>query len=120
MTTALFVTTIVCIAANALISVADYVKAGFVLKNSAEVHVPASVLPYLATLKLAGAVGLVLGLTVVPWLGVAAGIGLILFFIGAVVAHIRAHVFYNVAFPCLYLLLAVASAAYMVHLAVGS
>lgn len=118
--TALFVATIVCIVANAFIAVADYVKAGFALKTSAEVHVPASVLPYLATLKLAGAVGLAVGLTVVPWLGVAASVGLTLFFIGAVVAHIRARVFYNIAFPGMYLLLAVASAVYMIHLAVES
>lgn len=115
---ALFVATIVSVVANAFVAVADYAKAGFVLKNSAEVHVPASALPYLATLKLAGAVGLVVGMTVVPWLGVAAGVGLVLFFIGAVAAHVRARVFYNIAFPGLYLLLAIASTAYMVQLAV--
>ncbi|MBU3067506.1 DoxX family protein [Nocardia sp. NEAU-G5] len=120
MITTLFAATIVCIVANALIAVADYAKAPFVLKNSAEVHVPAGVLPYLATLKLAGTLGLVLGPTVAPWLGVAAGIGLILFYLGAVVAHVRARVFYNIAFPGLYLLLAIASAVYMVHLAAGS
>ena len=119
MTTALFVATLVCIVANAFVAVADYAKAGFVLKNSAEVHVPESVLPYLATLKLAGAIGLVAGLTVMRWLGVAAGIGLILFFIGALVAHIRARVFYNMAFPGLYLLLAVASTAYLSRMAVA-
>ena len=118
MTAALFIATLVCIVANVFVAVADYVKAGFVLKNSAEVHVPESVLPYLATLKLAGAIGLVAGLTVMRWLGVAAGIGLIMFFIGALVAHIRARVFYNMAFPGLYLLLAVASAAYMLRMAV--
>jgi hypothetical protein len=120
MTTVLFTVTLVCIVANAFVAVADYAKAGFVLKNSAEVHAPERVLPYLATLKLAGAIGLVAGLTVLPWLGVAAGIGLILFFVGALVAHIRARVFYNIAFPGLYLFLAVASAAYMIRIAVGS
>ncbi|MCK0175881.1 DoxX family protein [Mycolicibacterium sp. F2034L] len=117
---ALFVATIVCIVANAFIAVADYAKAGFVLQNSAEVHVPAHVLPYLATLKLAGAVGLVVGVIAVPWVGVAAGIGLVLFFTGAVVAHLRAGVLYNIAFPGLYLLLAVASTAYMLQLAVAA
>ncbi|MFF3574265.1 DoxX family protein [Nocardia jiangxiensis] len=117
---ALFVVTIVCIVANAAIALADYVPAGFVLKNSAEVHVPAWAVPYLATLKLAGALGLVAGLIWLPWLGVAAGVGLILFFVGAVVAHIRARVFYNLAFPGLYLLFALASAVYMVHVAVGT
>ncbi len=57
MTTALLGATIVCIVANAFIAVADYLRAGFVLKNSAEVHVPAAALPYLSTLKLARAVG---------------------------------------------------------------
>ncbi len=120
MTTALFVVTIVCIVANTFIAVADFLEASFVVKNSAEVHVPARALPYLATLKLAGAIGLVVGLTVVPQLGVAAALGLILFFIGAIVAHIRARVLYNIAVPGLYLLLAAASAAYMVQLTVGS
>ncbi|WP_067676983.1 DoxX family protein [Nocardia miyunensis] len=117
---ALLIATIVCIVANASIAVADYAHAGFVLKNSAEVHVPARTLPYLATLKLAGAAGLVIGLIRVPWLGVAAGIGLILFFVGAIVAHIRARVVYNIAFPGLYLLLALASAVYLAHVAVGA
>ncbi|WP_233510234.1 DoxX family protein [Actinomadura craniellae] len=37
--------------------------------------------------------------------------GLVLFFIGAVVVHLRARVFYNLAFPCAYLALAVATLA---------
>lgn len=117
--TTLFIATLVCIVANVFVAVADYAKAGFVLKNSAEVHLPESALPYLATLKLAGAIGLAIGLTVVHWLGVAAGIGLILFFVGALVAHMRARVFYNIAFPGLYLLLSVASAVYMMRIAVA-
>lgn len=120
MTAVLFITTIGCIVANAAIAIADYLKAKFVLQNSAEVNVPAGTLPYLATLKLAGAVGLVVGLTVQPWLGVAAGLGLVLFFIGAVVAHIRAKVFYNIAFPGLFLALAVAATVYLIQVAVGS
>ncbi|MQY18536.1 DoxX family protein [Nocardia macrotermitis] len=116
---ALLVATIVCVVANASIALADYARAGVVLKNSAEVHVPEGALPYLATLKLAGAVGLVAGLVWLPWVGVAAGIGLVLFFVGAIVAHLRARVFYNVAFPGLYLILALASAAYLVHVAIG-
>lgn len=117
MMTILFYATLMCVVANAFIAVADYAKAGFVVKNSTEVHLPASALPYLATLKLAGALGLIVGLAAVPWLGVAAGIGLILFFVGAIIAHLRARVFYNIAFPGLYLLLAVVSTAYLVHLA---
>ena len=51
-------------------------------------------------------------------LGVA-GIGLVLFFIGAVVGHIRARVFSNIASPGLYLLVAVAAAAYMIRMPVA-
>lgn len=118
--TALLVATIACIAANASIAVADYVKADFVVKNSGEVHLPVSTLPYLATTKLAGAFGLVVGWTMIPWLGVAAGVGLVLFFVGAVIAHLRARVLYNIAFPGLFLLLAVAATTYMIDLAAGS
>ncbi|MGB3481887.1 MAG: DoxX family protein [Mycobacterium sp.] len=118
--TVLFIATVGCIVANMFIAAADYLKAGFVLKNSAEVHVPAGALPWLATAKAAGAVGLIVGLVAIPWLGVAAGIGLIVFFIGAVIAHVRARVFYNIAFPGLFLVLAVASTVYLARLALGT
>jgi hypothetical protein len=117
MLAAAFTATIVCIFATTFVAIADYLEAGFVLKNSAEVHVPVGTLPYLATVKLAGALGLVVGLTAVPWLGVAAGIGLTLFFVGAIVVHIKTRVLYNIAFPGVFLLLAVASAGYLLHLA---
>ncbi|THA77713.1 DoxX family protein [Streptomyces sp. A0642] len=115
MTTVLLVLTVLCIVANAFIATADYAKAGFVVKNSTEVHLPLKVLPRLATSKLAGAVGLLVGLAWLPWLGLAAGIGLTVFFIGAVIAHVRAGIYRNIAFPSLYLLLAAGSASYMAH-----
>ncbi len=101
--------TMLCIVANAGVAIADYARAEFVLKNSAEVGVAPAAVPYLASLKLAGALGLTVGLIAVPWLGLAAGIGLVLFFVGAVAVHVRARVFYNIAFPGFYLLLAVAA-----------
>jgi hypothetical protein len=45
--------------------------------------------PYFAALLLAGAVGLLVGIAFAP-LGIAAAIGLILYFVGAVVVHLRA------------------------------
>lgn len=42
---------------------------------------------------------------------------LVLFFIGALGAHIRARAFCNVAFPGLYLLLAMAATTYMIRVA---
>lgn len=101
--------TLVTIVANAGIAVADFARARFVLANSAEVSVPRSWLPFLATLKAAGAAGLLLGLLGVRFIGIAAAAGLVLFFIGAVAAHVRARVFYNIAFPGGFLALAVAS-----------
>ncbi|MDG9683141.1 DoxX family protein [Streptomyces sp. DH18] len=112
MTSVLFIATVGCVVANVLIAVADYARAPFVLANSAEVGVPPTAVPYLAALKLAGAAGLLIGLFGVPWLGLAAGVGLIAFFVGAVLAHVRARVFHNIAFPGCFLLLAVAATVY--------
>lgn len=110
MSIAYFVVTAVTVAVTAGIAVADYVPAKFVLANSAQVGVPPSWLPMLGTLKLAGAVGLVAGL-VLPAIGIAAAAGLVLFFAGAIITHIRAGVLYNIAFPGGYLLLSAASLA---------
>ena len=45
-------------------------------------------------------------------LGAAAAVGLALFFIGAITAHVRAGAFHNIAVPASYFALAVASAAF--------
>jgi hypothetical protein len=96
------------------IAVADFIPAGFVLANSAEVGVPRSWLPALGVAKLAGAVGLILGLIGLRALGIAAAAGLVLFFVGAVATHLRARVLYNIAFPGAYLCLSAATLAAMV------
>lgn len=59
--------------------------------------------PVLGALKLAGALGLVAGLWI-PLLGVAAGAGLVLYFIGALFFVIRAKWFGHIAAPMMYLL----------------
>ncbi|OBG69188.1 hypothetical protein A9X05_09915 [Mycobacterium sp. E3298] len=114
MTTACVVITVFTAAITAGIAVADLVPARFVLANSAEVGVPRSWLPALATVKLAGAAGLVVGVVGLRALGIAAATGLVLFFVGAVVTHLRAHVLYNIAFPGAYLCLSAATLALMV------
>lgn len=105
--------TLITAASTAGIAVADFIPAKFVLANSAEVGVPRSWLPPLAATKLAGAAGLVFGLVGVPWVGIAAAVGLVLFFVGAVVTHLRAHVLYNIAFPGAYLCLSATTLALM-------
>jgi DoxX-like protein len=110
------IVTVITTVANAVAAAADLARAGFVLGNSAEVGVPPSWLPLLAALKAAGAAGLLIGMSgvvldiaVLRHLGIAAAIGLILFFSGALIAHLRARVFYNLYFPGTFWLLAIAS-----------
>jgi hypothetical protein len=52
------------------------------------VGVPLKYLPLLALCEFAGAVGLLAGIRW-PSLGIAAGIGLVIYFVGAVVSHVR-------------------------------
>ena len=111
MFTAYVVIAILTILANAGVAAADLAQARFVLGNMAEVGVPRSWLVPLALLKAAGAAGLVIGLLGVRPLGIAAAVGLVLFFTGALAVHVRARVFHNIAVPGTYFALAAASAA---------
>ena len=52
--------------------------------------VPASWRPRLAAAELAGGVGIAVGLAIAP-LGVAAAAGLVCYFLGAVITHLRVH-----------------------------
>ena len=114
MHTAYLVITLITVIATGGIAVPDFIPAKFVLANSAEVGVPRSWLPALGATKLAGAGGLLAGLAGLPALGIAAAAGLVLYFGGAVVTHLRAHVLYNIAFPGAYLCLSAASLALLV------
>ena len=74
---------------------------------SGTVGVPLRFLPVLAALEIAGAVGILLGLNVEP-LGVAAASGLALYFIGAVISHLRVGDTKGAGQPVVPLLLSVA------------
>ncbi len=102
--------TAVTAVAVGVIGMAAAARASFVLEFMSEVGVPESWMPKLAALKLAGALGLLAGLWLQP-IGIAAGVGLVLYFIGAVITHIRAGVLANIAFPATYLGLSIASLA---------
>jgi hypothetical protein len=52
------------------------------------IGLPLQYFPLLAACEFAGAVGLVIGIWWPP-IGIAAGIGLVLYFVGAVVSHLR-------------------------------
>lgn len=64
------------------------VKGEAVIAGMAKVGVPADKLWLLGAAEIAGAVGLVVGLLWWP-IGVAAAIGLILYFLGAIASHLR-------------------------------
>lgn len=108
MSIAYVVVTLVAVAALAFIATADFVRADFVLANSASVNVPESWLTALGLLKAIGAAGLLVGLLGVPLIGEVAAIGLIGFFSGAIITHLRAGN-HSLGFPGLYLGLAAAS-----------
>jgi uncharacterized membrane protein YphA (DoxX/SURF4 family) len=71
------------------------------------VGVPARYFPVLAALEIAGAAGIVLGLWVAP-LGIAAAVGLVAYFVGAVAGHLRVRDLKNLAMPLPPLVLAIA------------
>ncbi|MBM7052926.1 DoxX family protein [Streptomyces sp. RHZ10] len=78
-----------------------------VTASMSKVGVPESWYPWLASAKAAGALGLLIGLGV-PLIGSAAAIGVALYFLGAVVTHLRAKD-YGIAPPLVLALLAVAA-----------
>ncbi|MFF5213516.1 DoxX family protein [Streptosporangium sp. NPDC000396] len=77
-------------------------RAEWVVKSLMDYGVPRSWWTWLGAAKAAGSVGLLVGLFV-PVVGVLAGIGLVLYFAGAVVTVLRARSYSTVVFPLLYL-----------------
>jgi|SRR5215831_12053767 len=71
------------------------------------VGVPMKWLPWLAMCEFAGAIGLLIGIAWVP-VGLAAAIGLVLYFLGAVIAHVRVGDLKGAGTPVIILALAVA------------
>lgn len=69
--------------------------AKWVVQPLAEYGVPEVWWPWL------GAAGLVAGLAV-PWIGTVAGVGLVVYFLGAVVTVLRAKSYGHIAFPIIY------------------
>lgn len=108
---AYLIITALTIGANAWATAVDLAQPRWLLATMAEAGVPRSWLPPLAVLKGAGAAGLLAGLLGLHPLGIAAGTGLVLFFGGAIITHVRARVFRTIAVPGTYFALAAASAA---------
>jgi hypothetical protein len=82
MSTAYTVVTLVAAALAAFSAGATFFRAAWVIRALTDYGIPSSWLPWLATAKAAGAIGLLAGLFV-PVIGVLAAIGLVLYFTGA-------------------------------------
>jgi DoxX-like family len=91
-------------------SASVFLHASWVVQPLADYGVPRSWWPWLGTAKAAGAAGLLVGLFV-PVIGTVAGIGLVLYFSGAVATVVRARYFSHIPFPLIYLAPVVASLA---------
>lgn len=74
-----------------------------VMESMRAVGVADQVVPVLAILEIAGALGLVLGIWI-PWIGIAASIGLALYFLGAVLSHLRVRASFGEAMPAVIIL----------------
>ncbi|HEY9366921.1 DoxX family protein [Streptomyces sp.] len=102
--TASTATTVVTVVAALMVGFSAFsvfTKAEWVVQPMADYGIPMSWLPWLGAAKAAGAVGLLVGL-LVPVIGLAAAIALVLYFTGAVVAVVRARWYSHVPFPLVY------------------
>lgn len=108
MFTAYIFVTILAVAANLYAATNDFRRLEWVLANMNRLGIPSSYLSTLGALKTAGALGLLAGFAL-PSAGIAAGIGLVLFFVGAIVFTLRARWYSHLPYPALWLLLAVGS-----------
>lgn len=110
MSTSLIVLTVVTAAWVGFSGVSLLRRADFVVQPLVEYGVPRGLWTFLGAAKLAGALGLLAGLRV-PAVGLAAGIALVLYFLGAVATVLRARSYKTVLFPVLYLAPVVATLA---------
>jgi hypothetical protein len=82
------IVTVLAAAANVYAATNDFTRPHWLLTNMTKLGVPESRLPILGALKAAGALGLLVGIGV-PVIGTAAAAGL--FFLAAIMTHLRAH-----------------------------
>lgn len=108
MFTAYVVVAILAAAANTYAATVDFTRAGWILDNMTKYGVPHSWLFPLGSLKAVGALGLLIGIGV-PLIGIAASVGLVLFFVGAIITVTHAHWYAHIRYPAPFLLLSAAS-----------
>jgi DoxX-like protein len=109
MFTAYLIVTVLAAAANIFSATCDFVRYEKVSIAMAKGGVPESWMTTLGILKATGAIGLLAGIRV-PLVGTAAAVGLLLFFVGAIITHLRGRD-YSLGPAIFFLLLAVAALA---------
>ena len=108
MFSAYVVVTLMAIAASTFVAIANFMRLKFVLITADKVGVPRSWMTVLGSLNAAAALGLLVGLIGAPLIGTAAAVGLVLYFVGAIVTHLRARD-YSIGPAAAFLVLAVAA-----------
>ena len=101
------VVTLLAAAANTFSATLDFIRYKQILVNMAKVGVSESWLTTLGVLKAAGALGLLAGIRV-RFFGIAAAVGLVLFFIAAIITHLRGRD-YSFGLAIVFLVLALAA-----------
>jgi hypothetical protein len=110
MFTAFVIVTLLTAAANTYAAIVDFRRPQWVLDNMSKWGGSYSWPSTLGALKAAGALGVLVGI-VIPLIGVAAAIGLVLFFVCAIAVVMRARWYSHLPWPSTYLLLAIGSLA---------
>lgn len=113
MFTAYIIFTILAIVSNAFSATMDFIRFERVVVAMEKAGVPTSWMFLLGVLKGAGALGLLVGFAV-PLIGAAAAIGIVLFYIAAIITHLRARD-YSIGYPTVYLLFAVGTLVFQLE-----
>lgn len=108
------VVTVLAAGCNAWAAYVDFAGAEWVIENMKRYGIPHSWLFSLGAIKALGAIGLTIGIGVPP-IGVAASLGLTLYFIGAIATVLRSQWYSHVRYPAAFLLLAIASLLLRLH-----
>jgi DoxX-like protein len=106
---AYLIVTVLTAGANISSATLDFIHYKQVSLSMAKAGVPESWMSLLGILKAVAALGLLVGIGI-PLIGAAAGLGLICFFIAALIIHLRAQD-YSLGLPVFFLVLAVATLA---------
>ncbi|MFJ9415206.1 DoxX family protein [Streptomyces sp. NPDC101227] len=101
MSIAYVVVTLLAAAMAGFSAASVFLRAKWVVEPLADYGVPRSWWTLLGSAKAAGAAGLLVGL-LVPVVGLLAGVGLVLYFAGAVITVIRARSYAHIPFPLVY------------------